>query len=134
MFIQKYYEELIWFVLIPLLIVLIVFGLFLFFSRKKENKDILEYNYKANFFSSLIAVFFGAILFSVSLGFSITFINAVYLNKLESVYPFMIILLYIFPVIPFAFLIYFVVHFIKVIKSQEKENDVYLKVEILDGE
>jgi len=121
MFIKSYYEEIVWFVLIPLFIVLIVFGLALIITSRKKNKQNEGlYNYRANFWSSMIGILFGASLLAVSIGFSYTFIKTIYLNHLEANYPFVLILLYVFPLVPFGFLIYFIVHLMKTLKYSDK--------------
>ncbi len=109
----KTLTNVIWFVLIPLLIILIVYFIFInLYRADHEAKYPNRTNYVRNYWSSLIGVIFGAILFAMSLGFALAFIQTVRnLGAIEQ-NKFFYYFFMVFPIIPFLFLIVFMKKFI----------------------
>ncbi len=121
--IPKTYKEVIYYILVPLFIALMIFGFILFLTNRKKNKNNdLEYTYKVNYWSSVIGIIFGAMLLAVSIGFCVLFIQRLNLYGLADKFQVLIVFLFIFPFIPFAFLIYFIIKFINTIRLKLTNN------------
>lgn len=117
--IRNSYTEILYYLLIPLAIALAVFGIFLLVSSKKKGTK--EHTYRVNFWSSFLGVFFGALLFSIALAFSVVFIRRIYELGLVGTYKIVLGVLYVFPIIPLAFLVYFIYHFFYVINHRNDQ-------------
>ncbi len=123
---KRVYSEVIYYVLIPLFLVLALFGLIMFISsRVHKDETDRDKIYHANFWSAVIGIIFGAIIESLALGFTIAFIQKMKTAQLVDTYQLFCILLYILPVIPFIFLLYIIVRFIRIV-SQHTEEVKYL--------
>ena len=110
-------NEVIYMVLIPLLVTLVVYGLFVFiYSAKMRNKDQREKNYVISFWSSVIGILFGAVLLSVSLGFIMALVKRVEVQGLIVSNQTLYTLFCCFPIIPFIFLLAFIWKFLKTLK------------------
>lgn len=121
--IPKTYKEVIYYILVPLFIVLMIFGFILFLTnRKKDKNNDVEYTYKVNYWSSVIGIIFGAMLFAVSIGFCVLFIQRLHLYELADKFSVLVVFLFIFPFIPLAFLIYFIIKFINTLRLKFKMN------------
>lgn len=127
MIVPKIYTEVIYYVLIPIFIVILVFGIAMIVVALKDKKEVdLNRRFKMNYWSSIVGIIFGAILLTVSLGFSIAFLEKIYSNQLQDTYPLLLGLLYVFPVVPLGFLIFCIVKFIKVLNHR---NEIIVEVE-----
>ncbi len=127
MIVPKIYTEVIYYVLIPVFIVILVFGLAMIYVAIKDKKEVdLNRRFKMNYWSSIAGIIFGAILLTVSLGFSIAFLEKIYTNQLQDAYPLLVGLLYVFPIVPLGFLIFCVVKFVKVLNHR---NEIIVEVE-----
>lgn len=127
MIVPKIYSEIIYYVLIPTFIVVFVFGLAILITAYKDREKV-DFNrrYKMNYWGSVIGIIFGAILLTVSVGFSIAFIEKIYLNQLQQTYPVVLAILYVFPFVPLGFLIYCIV---KLIQTLNHKNEIIVEVE-----
>lgn len=119
--------NIIWFVLVPLLIVLVVYFIFInLYSASHEKKYPNRTNYIRNYWSSLIGIIFGSVLFAVSIGFALAFTQTVRnLNAIEQ-NKFFYYFFMVFPIIPFIFLITFIKRFITNLNKRyilEKETN-----------
>lgn len=127
MIVPKIYTEVIYYVLIPVFIVILIFGLAMIYVAIKDKKEVdLNRRFKMNYWSSIAGIIFGAILLTVSLGFSIAFLEKIYTNQLQDAYPLLVGLLYVFPIVPLGFLIFCVVKFVKVLNHR---NEIIVEVE-----
>ena len=123
---QTVYSEenmrvLLFYIIIPLLIILVLFfiGTKIYEHRNKDI-DLNRTNFVINYWSNVMGIIFTAILFSVSIGFSLAFTeNVRALNAIEEniffYYFFMV-----FPLFPLFFLIFYIVKFINNIRRKEK--------------
>ena len=123
---QTVYSEenmrvLLFYVIIPLLIILVLFfiGTKIYEHRNKDI-DLNRTNFVINYWSNVMGIIFTAILLSVSIGFSLAFTeNVRALNAIEEniffYYFFMV-----FPLFPLFFLIFYIVKFINNIRRKEK--------------
>ncbi len=127
MIVPKVYDEVINYVLIPIFIVIFIFGLIIIFASHKDRKDRdPRRQFKVNYWGAIIGIIFGALLLTVSIGFSVAFIEKMYNHHLINTYPWILALLSIFPLIPLGFLIYCIVKFVKLLKHR---NEIIVEVE-----
>ena len=114
-------KVLLFYVMLPLTIILILFYLFTkIYSNKRSNADINYTNYVINYWSNFLGIFFAATLLSVSIGFAAAFIKT--LNELEIVAEniFLYYFFMLFPIIPCIFLLSYIRKFLKNIKKKEE--------------
>ncbi len=126
-------EKIIWYVLIPLLIVMIVFCLFtLFYNLKNSKKYPNKTNYVVNYWSNVVGIIFGAILLAVSIGFSTAFTQTVRELHVIADNRFFYHFFMVFPIIPFLFLIISVVKFVSNLNKhyivEKEEEKAYYEV------
>lgn len=130
MFVRQVYKEVILYVLIPLFLVLCLFAIIMFVgSRLGKNETDRQKRYRANFWSAVIGIIFGAILEALALGFSVAFIEKITSFGLEETYELFLKLLYVFPFIPLLFLIYVCVKFVLIIYRHVWEERYLAKSE-----
>lgn len=121
MIVPNIYKEVIYYVLIPIFIVILVFGIAIIVVAQKDRiKEDIERRFRLNYWSSVVGIIFGALLLTVSLGFSVAFIEKIHAYHLTQSYPWVLVLLYVFPIVPFCFLIYCIVKLIKVLNNKER--------------
>lgn len=127
MLIPKFYTEVVYYVLLPIFVIILLFGIFiLVVSRKDSLKKDLETRFKLNYWSSIMGIILGSILLTVSIGYSVALIQKIYVYELTNVYPVVLAILYIFPIVPLVFVIFCIVRFIKVLKHR---NEIIVEVE-----
>ena len=112
---------LLFYIMIPLLIVLILFFIFSrIYIKKRENKDSNKTNYVLNYWGDVLGIVFSTILLSVSIGFAAALMKT--LRDLNAISE-NIVFYYafaIFPIIPFIFLYLYIKKFIRNINKKEK--------------
>lgn len=127
MIVPNVYKEVIYYVLIPVFIIILIFGIAIIVVAQKDKKQVdLNRRFKMNYWSSVVGIIFGAVLLTLSLGFSIAFIEKIYTYHLAQTYPWVLVLLCIFPLIPLGFLIYCIV---KLIRTLKHKNEIIVEVE-----
>lgn len=100
-----YLKRIIIIFLIPLLVLIILSGIFLMiYSMTERNKD-KEYQYIMSFYSLLLGIIVLALLTAFSLGFSASLIKAMAENNIINSFKFIYIGSYILPIIPATFLV-----------------------------
>lgn len=121
---------LLFYVIIPLLIIFILFFIGTkIYEYKNRNKDLNRTNYVINYWSNVMGIIFTAILLSVSIGFSLAFTaNVRDLNAIEENIVFYYFFM-VFPAFPLFFLIYFISKFITNIRRKEKLDLIMNKEE-----
>ena len=112
---------LLFYVVIPLIIVSIIFFIIVkIYEHYNKDKDLNRTNFVINYWGNVIGIIFTAILLSVSIGFSLAFTqNVRELNAIEENY-FLYYFFMVFPVVPLIFLIYYISKFIINIRKKEK--------------
>lgn len=121
MIVPAIYKEVIFYVLIPIFVVLIMFAFILLCtSRKRDEIGQANYNYKVDYWSGALGVILGSSLTSLAIGFSTCFIIKIYKYDLANRYMIILVMLYILPVITIGFLIYFINMYVKVLKKKAK--------------
>ncbi len=112
---------LLFYVMIPLLIVLILFFIFSrIYIKKRENKDSNKTNYVLNYWGDVLGIVFSTILLSVSVGFAAALMKT--LRDLNAISE-NIVFYYafaLFPIIPFIFMYLYIKKFIRNINKREK--------------
>lgn len=112
---------LLFYIMIPLLIVLVLFFIFSrIYIKKRENKDSNKTNYVLNYWGNVLGIIFSTILLSVSIGFAAALMKT--LRDLNAISE-NIVFYYafaIFPIIPFIFLYLYIKKFIRNINKKEK--------------
>ncbi len=130
MLVETVYKEVILYVLVPLFLVLCLFGIVMFVrSRVGKNETDRQKQYRSNFWSAVIGVIFGAILEALALGFSVAFIEKITLLGLEGNYEFFLGMLHVFPFVPLLFLIYACVKFVLIVYRHVWEERYFDKSE-----
>ena len=94
------------FILIPILVILTIASVSLFIYKEKY-KDDPKKQLKPPVVSAFICLFISTVLFSVSIAFSITFIEGLRFHDIVDQYRLMFYLYHLLPVVPFIFVIYF---------------------------
>ena len=126
-------------VLIPLFVTLILYGAFvLIYSAKMRNQNQKVKNYVISFWSSVIGILFGAVLFSVSIGFVMALVKKVEVQGLVVNNQTLYTLFCCFPVIPLVFLMSFIWKFLKTLRygtalyeEKEEKKDEKEEIELL---
>ena len=112
---------LLFYIMIPLLIVLILFFIFSrIYIKKRENKDSNKTNYVLNYWGDVLGIIFSTILLSVSIGFAAALMKT--LRDLNAINE-NIVFYYafaLFPIIPFIFMYLYIKKFIRNINKKEK--------------
>ena len=112
---------LLFYIMIPLLIVLILFFIFSrIYIKKRENKDSNKTNYVLNYWGDVLGIVFSTILLSVSVGFAAALMKT--LRDLNAISE-NIVFYYafaLFPIIPFIFMYLYIKKFIRNINKKEK--------------
>lgn len=128
---NQHLYTLLWYIIIPLLVIMLIFSCFIFiYNLKNKEKRPNRTTYVINFWSDVFGIIFGAMLLSVSIGFSCAFIQTVRDLNAISTNTFFYYFFMFFPVIPLIFLIIFIVKFVmnlnkRYIVEQEDEKVYY---------
>ena len=117
---------------LPILIIVVIVGIVLFiYSKNAEKKGVTDYKNKVNFHSALISIVITLILLAITVCFSVNFINVMRSENLIENNKIVYYTVIGSPLIPFIFLIYLIVRFVKSLsgnnynnKIEEKENEL----------
>lgn len=121
--------KLITWILIPIFVAIITFALgLLFYSMGSENREETKYNRAMTIWSSGLAILISALLVGMSVGFGLSFTDLLNQYELTPVYKLVYYFYLILPIVPFGFLIYFAINFIKAYRL-DKEAAVEDKIE-----
>lgn len=109
MFLTANMEKVIWFVLVPGLVLLLLFAFFIFFYNVyHKDRYPTKTSYRVNNWCYTLAIVFGSVLFGLCLGFS----GAVYQNfqilRGNMTTPAAAYFLFFMPVLLFFFLLFFI--------------------------
>ena len=111
-------DKVLWYVIIPLIAITIIFSLAVFFyNLENQNDKPNRTNYRINYWSSILGIFFGAVLLGVTLGFSLAL-----LQRTTEVMNEVPIYIYLFFALPFLFLIFIIIYIKKFISNLNKES------------
>lgn len=114
-------KVLLFYVMIPLTIILVLFYLFTkIYLVKRRNANINHTNYVINYWSNFLGIFFAAILLSVSIGFAAAFIKTLDELAIVDENIFLYYFFMFFPIVPFIFLLIYIRKFLKNIKKKEE--------------
>lgn len=112
-------------IIIPLLIIITVY---LIYIRSEKKKDLQTYRFKRDFWTSMISVFYGSMLFSLSLGYAVNVILKIRELSLEAKCSWIIIGVILLVILTFIFFAYTFIKYMKVVKNK----DDYFKKEGLE--
>lgn len=112
-------------IIIPLLIIITVY---LIYIRSEKKKDLQTYRFKRDFWTSMISVFYGSMLFSLSLGYAVNVILKIKELSLEEKCSWIIIGVILLVILTFTFFAYTFIKYMKVVKNK----DDYFKKEGLE--
>lgn len=126
--------DLVKYVFIPVLIIVVIMGIAIFiYSGSIKEKDIKRYNYVTNFWTCLLAnVIIGGLL-AITIGFSISITNSMVVYHLVENNKTFYYIVMALPLFPLAFLILYIVKFIKVVLSKNKDLD-YITYKVKKGD
>lgn len=123
---QTVYSErnmrvLLYYVIIPLLILLVLFFIGVkIYEHRNKKKDLNRTNYVINYWSNVMGIIFTSILLSVSIGFSLAFTENVRVLDAIEENIFFYYFFMVFPVFPLFFLVFYITKFITNIRKKEK--------------
>ncbi len=125
-----YLKEVFNYILVPVFIVLLIVlvGLFIY-SRVEKDHTTDRYNYTINFWSYLMCIILSAALFAIALSFVVSLHSSIAGRQVDQTN--LIYLVYLSPIIPFAFLVSTGIHWIKMFLSyrESRREDPEEKVE-----
>lgn len=126
--------DLVKYVFVPVLIIVVVMGIAIFiYSGSIKEKDINRYNYVTNFWTCLLAnVVIGGLL-AITIGFSVSITNSMVVYHLVDDNRTFYYIVMALPLFPLAFLILYIVKFIKVVLSKKKDLD-YITYKVKKGD
>ncbi len=126
--------DLVKYVFVPVLIIVVVMGIAIFiYSGSIKEKDINRYNYVTNFWTCLLAnVVIGGLL-AITIGFSVSITNSMVVYHLVDENRTFYYIVMALPLFPLAFLILYIVKFIKVVLSKKKDLD-YITYKVKKGD
>ena len=98
------FEEVVYYVVIPILAILVAYLIFSLIYKKK--KGTYYYNYVVDYVYSSLGIIFCSLLFSMLLGYTIATLQILYVSGVltQNILP--VIMLIVLPIIPACFLIY----------------------------
>lgn len=106
-----------YYVVIPILVILLVYFVFNFLYRRK--KGTYYYNYVVDYVYSTLGIIFCSLLFCLLLGYSIATIQILIQTEVYREYFWLVMIIAILPLIPTAFLIYILRVYVKNLKRKE---------------
>lgn len=110
-----------YYVVIPILVILLVYFVFNFLYRRK--KGTYYYNYVVDYVYSTLGILFCSLLFCLLLGYSIATIKVLIISDAIKEYLWLAIIIGILPFVPTSFLIYVINIFLKNLKRKEKLDE-----------
>lgn len=130
------FMDLVKYVFIPVLIIVVIMGIAIFiYSGSIKEKDIKRYNYVTNFWTCLLAnVVIGGLL-AITIGFSVSITNSMVVYHLVEDNRTFYYIVMALPLFPLAFLILYIVKFIKVVLTKNKNmEEEYITYKVKKGE
>ena len=126
--------DLVKYVFVPVLIIVVVMGIAIFiYSGSIKEKDINRYNYVTKFWTCLLAnVVIGGLL-AITIGFSVSITNSMVVYHLVDENRTFYYIVMALPLFPLAFLILYLVKFIKVVLNKKKDLD-YITYKVKKGD
>ena len=104
------------YVLIPVIVIILIVGICLFlYSRKHKDHEDPHYNFVMDFWSSLIGIIVTGAILAIAVGFSIAMTEKMREYGLVEEKKALYYLLKYFIVIPFIFVVWYIVKFLKTI-------------------
>ena len=120
-----YMKGIVKYVLIPVIIVIVIAGLLLFiYSKKHKDHDTPQYNFVMDFWSSLIGIIVTGAILAIAVGFSFAMTEKMQEYGLVEEKKMLYYLLKYFIILPFVFVVCYIVKFLKTIyyKPQKKKK------------
>lgn len=118
-----YMKDIMQYVLIPIVMVIIVVGVALFiYSKKVEDHESPRYNFVMNFWSSLIGIVITGAILAIAVGFSFAMTEKMREYNLIEEKKMLYYLLKYFIIIPFIFVLWYIVKFLKTIYYKPKKE------------
>lgn len=110
------YEEILYYVIIPIMVILVAYLVFSFLYRKK--KGTYYYNYVVDYVYSSLGIIFCSLLFTMLFGYSLATLKIINTATNITVSKLNNIILVILPIIPAGFLIYLLKIYLKNLKRK----------------
>ena len=107
-----------YYVVIPILLILLVYFVFSFLYKRK--KGTYYYNYVVDYVYSTLGILFCSLLFCLLLGYSIATIETLISSDVFKEYIWLAIIIGILPIAPTIFLIYVIRIYLKNLKRKEE--------------
>lgn len=125
-------KEVVYYVVIPMFIILFIYFIFILIYRRK--KGTYYYNYVVDYVYSTLGIIFCGLLFCLLLGYCIATLQLLIVNRIIYAYLLLGIFLVILPIIPFSFLVYVIIVYLKNLKRKSRldadlENKEQIKVQ-----
>lgn len=115
------------YVLVPVVLVILIVGICLFlYSRKHKDHEDPHYNFVMDFWSSLIGIVITGAILAIAVGFSIAMTEKMREYGLVEEKKALYYLLKYFIILPFVFVVWYIVKFLKTIyyKPSRKKEEV----------
>lgn len=113
--------EIWYYVVIPILAILLVYFIFSLIYRKQ--KGTYYYNYVVDYVYSVLGIIFCSLLFCLILGYSIATLQILIVNNVIREYLLLAIIIGILPLIPSIFLVYILRIYVRNLKRKEKLDE-----------
>ena len=118
-----YMKGIMTYVFVPVIIVVLLVGISLFvYSKKNKDHDDPHYNFVMDFWSSLIGIIITGTILAIAVGFSVAMTEKMQEYGLVEEKKMLYYLLKYFIVIPFIFVIWYIVKFLKTIYHKPKKK------------
>lgn len=121
-------KEIIYYVVIPMVLILIAYFVFYLVYRKKKGTKY--YNYVVNFVYSTLGIVFCGLLFCLLAGYSISTIQLLIVNRIIGNYKLLAVILSILPFVPAFFLIHIIRIYLKNLKLKEKIDKGEMEIKV----
>ncbi len=123
-----YMKGIMTYVFVPVVIVVLLVGISLFvYSKKNKDHDDPHYNFVMDFWSSLIGIIITGTILAIAVGFSVAMTEKMQEYGLVEEKKMLYYLLKYFIVIPFIFVIWYIVKFLKTIYHKPKKKKAALE-------
>ncbi|MBR3661583.1 MAG: hypothetical protein IKN63_06795 [Bacilli bacterium] len=120
-------KEVIYYVVIPMILILVAYSIFSLVYRKKKGTKY--YNYIVDYVYSTLGIIFCGQLFCLLFGYSIATMQILIVNRILNDYILLAVILVILPIIPTFFLVYVTIIYLKNLKRKEKiDNNEEIKL------
>ncbi len=133
-----YMKGIVKYVLVPVIIIIIIAGLFLFiYSKKHKDHDAPQYNFVMDFWSSLIGIIVTGAILAIAVGFSFAMTEKMQEYGLVEEKKTLYYLLKYFIVLPFVFVVLYIIKFLKTIyykpHKQKKDSSLSVTEQVADS-